>query len=247
MSGVERAVESVWTVVVGGGTGTRFGGPKQYELLGDRRVLDHSVDTARAIGDGVVVVLPAGDVRRHATSADAVAAGGASRTESVRNGLAHVPTSATIICVHDAARPFASAEIYRSVITAVAAGADGAVPGVPVTDTIKVVGDVVGDVVGQVVGGEVVDQRVGGAGGANARPVVETPPRDRLVAVQTPQAFRAEVLRAAHASGLDATDDAALVERAGGRVVVVPGEVRNRKITLPDDLEWARSLLAAQR
>ena len=72
-----------------------------------------------------------------------------------------------------------------------------------------------------------------------------TPDRSSLVAVQTPQAFRADVLRRAHASGAEGTDDAALVERAGGRVVTVPGEPWNRKITGPDDLDWARRWLAA--
>jgi len=207
--------ECVWTVVVGGGTGTRFGGPKQYEPLGRRRVLDHAVDTALAAGDGVVVVLPEADADR-----EGAVVGGVTRSESVRNGLAAVPMSATIICVHDAARPFASEALFAAVVAAVADGADGAIPGVPVTDTIKLVAT--------------------SATGDRGRAVESTPPRDRLVAVQTPQAFRAAVLRAAHASGLDATDDAALVERAGGTVVVVPGEVDNRKITHPDDLRWAR-------
>jgi 2-C-methyl-D-erythritol 4-phosphate cytidylyltransferase len=106
------------------------------------------------------------------------------------------------------------------VIEAVADGADGAVPGVPVTDTIK-----------RIDAGNV---------------VVETPPRHALVAVQTPQAFRASVLRAAHAGGGDATDDAALVESCGGRVVVVHGELTNRKITHLDDLAWARDQAGAE-
>lgn len=218
-------VENVWTVVVGGGTGTRFGGPKQYEMLGGRRVIDHAVSTAQHAGQGVVVVLPAGDAERNGA-----VPGGATRTESVRNGVDAVPSSATIICVHDAARPFASADLYRSVVAAVAAGADGAVPGLPVTDTIKVVG-------------EPSDPLMNPVGDPSIRPIVDTPARDRLVAVQTPQAFRADVLRAAHASGRDATDDASLVEQIGGHVVVVPGEIRNRKITRPDDLEWARSVV----
>ena len=209
-------VETVWTVVVGGGSGERFGGPKQYELIGDRRVLDIAVATAREFSDGVVVVVPADDAEReHAV------AGGATRSDSVRAGLDAVPDTATIVCVHDAARPLASRALFEAVVQAVAAGADGAVPAVPVADTVKVVD----------------------ASGT----VVDTPDRATLVAVQTPQAFRADVLRAAHASGLDATDDAALVERAGGRVVVVPGEPDNRKLTHPDDLEAARRLLGVQR
>jgi 2-C-methyl-D-erythritol 4-phosphate cytidylyltransferase len=202
-------VETVWTVVVGGGNGQRFGKQKQYELIGDRRVIDHSKAVAEQMSDGVVVVVPASDA-----VAERAIAGGNSRSASVRAGLAAVPDDATIVCVHDAARPLASPAVYERVIAAVAAGADAAVPGIPVADTIKVVE-------------------------ANGT-VVATPDRSTLVAVQTPQAFRASVLRAAHAGGGDATDDAALIEQAGGTVVVVEGDHLNRKITLPDDLEWVR-------
>lgn len=183
-------------------------------------MIDRSVAIAAGVSDGVVVVVPAADLA-HESSVFAppvrVVAGGATRSASVRAGLAVVADDATIVCVHDAARPFATGHLYRVVIAAIVAGADGAVPGVPVTDTIKLV---------------------------DADGLVQaTPPRDRLVAVQTPQGFRAEVLRAAHANGADGTDDAALVEAAGGRVVVVTGEVDNRKVTHPDDLQWARSLV----
>ncbi len=199
----------MWTIVVAGGSGQRFGGPKQYEVLGDRRVLDWSVAAARVAGDGVVVVVPAADAAR-----EGGVAGGGSRSESVRAGLAAVPPEATIICVHDGARPFASTEVFERVIAAVAGGADAAIPGIAVADTIKQV-DPTGGVIG-------------------------TPPRDGLRAVQTPQAFRASVLRAAHERGEEATDDAALVEQAGAKVVVVDGDSQNRKITDPADLRWAR-------
>ena len=205
------AAENVWTIVVAGGAGSRMGRPKQYEQIGSRRVIDHAAAAARAVSDGVVVVVPAADV-----VTEGGVAGGATRSDSVRAGLATVPPTATIICVHDAARPFASAELFAAVIAAISDGADAAVPGIAVTDTIK---------------------RIDADG-----IVVETPPRSALVAVQTPQAFRASVLRAAHASGRDATDDAALVELCGGRVVVVAGDQNNRKITHPDDLAWAREL-----
>ncbi len=205
------AAENVWTIVVAGGAGSRMGRPKQYEQIGSRRVIDHAAAAARAVSDGVVVVVPAADV-----VTEGGVAGGATRSDSVRAGLATVPPTATIICVHDAARPFASAELFTAVIAAISDGADAAVPGIAVTDTIK---------------------RIDADG-----IVVETPPRSALVAVQTPQAFRASVLRAAHASGRDATDDAALVELCGGRVVVVAGDQNNRKITHPDDLAWAREL-----
>jgi 2-C-methyl-D-erythritol 4-phosphate cytidylyltransferase len=192
---------TTWAIVVAAGRGDRFGGPKQFEVIAGRRVLDWSIDAARSACDGVVVVVPPGH--------DGGVAGGATRSESVRNGLAAVPEDADVIVVHDAARPAAGAALFGAVIAAVRAGADAAIPGVPVTDTIKRVD---GDV------------------------VVETLDRAALVAVQTPQAFRAAALRAAHAGGGDATDDAALVERAGGRVVVVPGDAANRKLTEPDDV-----------
>ena len=199
----------VWTVVVAAGSGTRFGGPKQFELLDGRPVLDWSVEAATAASEGVVVVVPADRVGPPGT-----VAGGATRSESVRRGLAAVPAGATIVCVHDAARPFAAPVLFERVVAAVQAGADGAVPGVPVPDTVK----------------QVDSDGV----------VVATPDRATLVAVQTPQAFRASALRGAHAAGGEGTDDAALVEASGGRVVVVAGDPDNRKLTLPDDLAWAR-------
>lgn len=206
---LRRPGEVIWTVVVAAGSGTRFGGPKQFEMMGDRRVMDWAVAIAREASDGVVVVLPP-DVAEK----EGGVAGGATRSESVRKGLAAVPKNATIICVHDAARPFANEDDFARVIEAVVDGADGAVPAIPVADTIKVVDDT-----GQ---------------------VVRTPARGSLRAVQTPQAFRAEMLRRAHASNGEGTDDAALVETEGGKVVVVDGDVLNRKITTRDDLEWAR-------
>jgi len=202
----------IWTIVVGGGSGQRFGSQKQYERLGNVRVIDLSRTVAERVSHGVVVVVPEQD----AESENAVA-GGATRSDSVRAGLAVVPADASIICVHDAARPFASEALYRRVVEAVVNGADGAIPGIQVADTIKIVEN-------QVVTG--------------------TPDRATLVAAQTPQAFRAEVLREAHAQGDGTTDDAALVEARGGTVVVVDGEERNRKITQPDDLAWARREIA---
>ena len=207
---LRRPGEVIWTIVVAAGAGTRFGGPKQFETLGDRRVIDWAVAVARESSDGVVVVLPPEVAER-----EGGVPGGASRSDSVRRGLAAVPKNTTIICVHDAARPFANEDDFARVIEAVSEGADGAVPAIPVADTIKVVDDT-----GQ---------------------VLRTPARGSLRAVQTPQAFRAEVLRRAHAGMGESTDDAALVEAEGGKVVVVDGDVLNRKITTRDDLDWARA------
>jgi 2-C-methyl-D-erythritol 4-phosphate cytidylyltransferase len=215
-------VAEVWSIVVAGGSGRRFGDQKQFSLLGGRPVLEWAVEACRPCSAGVVLVLPAGadDPDRH--GADATVAGGPTRADSVRCGLAVVPDSATVIVVHDAARPLASPALFDAVIDAVTRGeADGAVPGVTPSDTIKVV-DGAGNVTGTV-------------------------DRATLVAVQTPQAFRAGVLRRAHEqAGPDATDDAVLVESLGGRVRVVPGDPRNLKITAADDLGAAERLLAAR-
>jgi 2-C-methyl-D-erythritol 4-phosphate cytidylyltransferase len=140
-----------------------------------------------------------------------VAPGGATRSASVRAGLAAVPDDADVILVHDAARPVPVPEVWQRVRAAIAAGADAAVPAVPVSDTLRELG------------GGTVD-------------------RSRLVAVQTPQAFRAAALRVAHAGEPEGTDDASLVEATGGRVVVVDGDPANIKITSPVDLALAELL-----
>jgi 2-C-methyl-D-erythritol 4-phosphate cytidylyltransferase len=204
-------------IVVAAGQGERFGAPKQFVTLGDATVIDHAVSVAAAACDAVVVVLPPD--REWATHVQAVSwvAGGETRSASVRAALAAAPEGTDIIVVHDAARPLATKELFDAVIGAVRAGADGAVPAIPVTDTLK---------------------RVHGDR------IVGTVARDGLVAVQTPQAFRAHALRGAHAHGDTATDDSALVEAAGGKVVSVPGERRNIKITEPADLALAEALLA---
>lgn len=194
--------------MVAGGSGTRFGARKQYLRLGGRRVLDWALDAAAAHSDGVVLVVPADVADEPEAKADVVVAGGATRSASVRAGLAAVPDEAAVIVVHDAARPVPVPHVWRAVLEAVAAGADAAVPGVPVTDTLRSIH------------GGVVD-------------------RSSLVAVQTPQAFRAAALRAAHADGGDATDDASLVEARGGNVVLVDGDPRNVKITTSADLSVA--------
>ncbi len=166
---------------------------------------------------------------------DAVVPGGDTRAASVRRGLDAVSRSARVIVVHDAARPVVSKEIFLSVITAVAEGADAAVPGIDVVDTLKRVAatnhtERVSDVAARVTGR-----------------VVSTLDRSGVVAIQTPQAFRASALIAAHALCEDASDDATLVEAKGGEVVVVPGDRWNLKITFPSDLAIAAAALAARR
>jgi 2-C-methyl-D-erythritol 4-phosphate cytidylyltransferase len=209
-------VSLTWAIVVAAGTGDRFGAPKQFALLRGTPLVHHAVATAASVCDGVVVVLPEGR-EWSGPRVDAAVVGGATRAASVRAGLEVVPPEVEVIAVHDAARPLATAGLFRSVVKAVEAGADAVVPGVPVIDTLK---------------------RVEGDH------VVATVPRDDLVAVQTPQAFRAATLREAHAAGREATDDAGLVEAGGGAVTVVPGESRNIKITTAMDLELAAAFVS---
>ena len=209
---------AVWAIVVAAGSGQRFGAAKQYARLGGRSVISWSVAAARATCDGVVLVVPAGDEHAAdvlAVGADFVVAGRATRSGSVRSGLGAVPPDAGVIVVHDAARPLASPALFEAVIGAVRAGADGAVCAIPVRDTIK----------------RVAGDRVAG-----------TVDRADLVVVQTPQAFATACLRAAHAGAPEATDDAAVVEAAGGKVMVVPGDPRNLKLTEAADLAVAAVL-----
>lgn len=205
---------NTWVVVVAAGLGSRFGSVKQYEPVAGRRVVDWSVAAARSVAGGIVLVVPPATVTHPEPSVDVTVAGGATRSASVRAGLAAVPQEATVILVHDAARPLASVELFGAVVAAVLAGADAAVPVVPVVDALR--------------------SRHGGS--------VD---RSALVAVQTPQGFRAGALRAAHMGAPEATDDAALVEAAGGRLVLVDGERTNLKITERTDLLVAAAILEA--
>ena len=161
---------------------------KQLEKLGHQRVLDWAIQAMERISDNVVLAVPAAHVapiRATVGQEVQVVAGGESRAESVRAGLAAVALEATHVLVHDAARPLASPELVDRLVGALADGADGAIPVVPVTDTLRTVG------------GDPID-------------------RSGFVAVQTPQGFRAEILRIAHAEGGEATDDATMVSRNGG-------------------------------
>jgi 2-C-methyl-D-erythritol 4-phosphate cytidylyltransferase len=209
--------QAVCAIVVAGGSGTRFGGAKQFLPLSGRRVVDRSVEAARCVAGTVILVVPAEslDDPESKAVADVVVCGGPTRAASVRSGLAVLPPGVEVVVVHDAARPLATEELFLSVVAAVRQGAAGAVPGVPVADTIKRVSE------GR---------------------VVETVERGELVAVQTPQAFRAEVLLRAHDGGGDATDDAGLLEALGEAVVVVPGDPRNLKLTSRDDLLMLEAL-----
>jgi 2-C-methyl-D-erythritol 4-phosphate cytidylyltransferase len=215
-------------VLLAAGKGERLGGgDKGLVELAGRPLLAYSIETVDSCPaiESFVIAAPAGreeevkDLASRSGKLHAVVTGGDTRQVSVRIALEGVPEAFDAVACHDVARPFASTALFERALAALSS-ADGAVPAVPLADTVK---------------------RVRGES------VVETVPRDDLVAVQTPQAFRRGVLEEAHAAadrdGLTATDDAALLELAGFRVVTVPGDPMNRKVTQPEDLAWAESVL----
>ncbi len=197
-------------------------------------MVDIAVERAAQACETVIVVV-AEPTSWDGDTSVVVVRGGATRSASVRAGLDEVPSSADVVVVHDAARPLADLALWRAVIDAVRAGADGAVPGLPMTDTVKRVDR------SRPIGLPVVGSHVGGSQ-VDIQRVVATVDRSDLVAVQTPQAFRTAALRAAHVAGHDATDDAALLESTGGLVVVVPGDPRNLKVTTASDLVVANAM-----
>jgi 2-C-methyl-D-erythritol 4-phosphate cytidylyltransferase/2-C-methyl-D-erythritol 2,4-cyclodiphosphate synthase len=227
-------VPTCTALIVAGGRGNRFGGPlpKQYALLGGQPILRHTLAVFRATPgiDRIQVVIGSGDEAPYQTAIagfdlPSPVEGGASRQHSVLNGLeALVAKPPDLVAIHDAARPFVRPADIAACLKALSVpGVDGAVLGVPLADTLKRVD-----------------------GGA----IVETVPRAHLWRAQTPQVFRYAALLEAHrtAASLGAneatalTDDAAVAERAGLRVVMVAGHDDNRKITSADDLQQALAM-----
>lgn len=197
-------------IVVAAGSGTRFGGPKHDLMLAGMPVWRHAVELFQSVDIDEIVVV--GDV-------EGGIPGGARRRDSVAAGISAVSSTTDWVLVHDAARPVASTTLVRRVIDAArTTDADGVIPAMMVTDTLKEV-----------------------AGST----VVATVDRSRIASVQTPQAFRLSILRRAHEvdPDLDATDDAGLIEHIGGTVVTVPGEQSNIKITFEGDLAIAAILM----
>jgi 2-C-methyl-D-erythritol 4-phosphate cytidylyltransferase len=230
------AAGRVAVIVAAAGRGERLGpgAPKALRELGGVPLLVHAVRAmaGAASVDVVVVVVPADEVGPVRILLDAeatsraellVVAGGDSRRSSVRCGLAALPVDVDVVLVHDAARPLAPGALADAVAQAVRAGADAVVPGLPLADTVKAVD--------------------------GAEFVTSTPDRATLRAVQTPQGFARSVLQAAHDAATDdaATDDAGLVERNGGRVLVVAGSGEAFKVTRPIDLVLAEAVLARRR
>ena len=219
---------SAWAVLAAAGSGERLGAdrPKAFARLGEQPLLAESLarlDSSDWI-DAIVVAAPPGWEEPAILLAEelgcgkvsACVTGGVTRTESVRLGVAEVPGDAAVILVHDAARPLVDDAVVERVVTALGDGWDGAVPALPIADTVK---------------------RVEG------ERVAETLRRDELRTVQTPQAFVADVLRGALATDADWTDCAAAVEAGGGRVRIVAGDPRLLKVTDVADLERVGALL----
>jgi 2-C-methyl-D-erythritol 4-phosphate cytidylyltransferase len=228
---VSGGESSTCAILVAAGTGERLGAdrPKAFVGLGGRVLLAESLE--RLDGnewvDTIIAVVPAGWEEAAIVLAEelvaskvaAVVTGGATRAESVRAGLAEVPEEALVVLVHDAARPLVDKGVVERVLAPLSEGYEGAVPGLPLADTVKRVEEGV---------------------------AVETLDRSRLVTVQTPQAFIADALRRAYAGdgSMEATDCASLVEARGGRVRVVDGDPRLLKITTKTDLALVESWLA---
>jgi len=222
----------VSAIIAAAGRGTRLGAdkPKQLLMLGDRTILQRSFELVEGVEqiDEVIVALPAelassppaylSSARKPVRIVD----GGARRQDSVARAFAHVSDQATVVVIHDAARPFATADLFSRVIDAAASGG-AAVAALQASDTVKET-----------------------SAGDRQRIVVRTLPRDTVYLAQTPQAFRREVLRAAidraRDAGEAATDEASLAEQAGHAVRVVEGERANMKITTDHDLRISEAL-----
>ena len=223
------AAGSTWAILVAAGAGTRLGAdrPKAFVALAGRPLLAESLDRLDRSDwiDAIVIAAPPAweeptillTEELAASKVSAVVTGGETRAASVCAALAEVADHAIAIVVHDAARPLVDDKILERVLVPLAEGVEGVVPGLPIADTVKAV-----------------------SGGL----VSATLDREGLVTVQTPQAFRGDALRAAYAGDLaGATDCASLVERAGGRVRVVPGDPRLLKVTSRADIALVESWL----
>ncbi len=232
---------SAVALIAAAGSGERLGagGPKSLVELAGRPLIAWSLDAFRASATVTAVVIAAPPGHEQAVEQIAgkgaglpgdpsaihpiVVSGGESRAASVGLALAEVPARADLVAVHDAARPLVTAELVGRLIARLAdePGAEGVIAAAPLADTVK---------------------RVDG------RVIVATEDRKQLWAAQTPQVFRADALRRAHDTGSDrlatATDDAILVELAGGTVLVEPAPAANLKVTTAADLRLAELLLA---
>lgn len=209
-------------IIAAAGSGERFGAtlPKALISLGNRTLIEHAVAALAPIASEIVICAPAGyekQIQELVGSDITVVVGGTTRSESVRAGISALSGNAKYVLVHDAARALASTQLAKSVLAALEKGEVAVIPGLELIDTVKSV-----DASGH---------------------VTSTPDRTTMRRVQTPQGFDVEVLKKAHSTGADATDDGALVEALGYKVLIINGEECAIKITTPSDLATALSLL----
>jgi len=228
-SGGSGVAGATWALLVAAGAGERLGidRPKAFAVLGGRPLLAESLDRLDRSPwvDAIVIAAAPGweepsillSEELATTKVVSCVTGGATRAESVRVALEDVSEDAIVVLVHDAARPLVDDAVIERILQPLAEGFDGAVPALPIHDTIKRV---------------------------ERGAVLETVPREGLFSAQTPQAFLAPALRRAYAADLaGATDCASLVERSGGRIAVVEGDPRLLKVTTPEDLALVESWL----
>ena len=211
-------------IIAAAGSGVRFGAdmPKALIQLGDRTLIEHAVAAISPVVDQVIVTAPATHLSQFQAllgESIIVVVGGQTRSESVRAGLAHVASDIKYVLIHDAARALASTDLAGRVLTKLQNGEVAVIPGLQLVDTIKKVDE--------------------------AGYVVSTPERSALQNIQTPQGFELSVLRSAHVANGEGTDDAALVEAAGHKVLVITGEERALKVTTPADLANAYNYLGS--
>jgi 2-C-methyl-D-erythritol 4-phosphate cytidylyltransferase/2-C-methyl-D-erythritol 2,4-cyclodiphosphate synthase len=209
-------------IIAAAGSGERFGAtlPKALISLGNRTLIEHAVAALAPIASEIVICAPAGyekQIQELVGNEITVVTGGTTRAQSVRAGIAALTGNNKYVLVHDAARALATTKLAERVLVALEKGASAVIPGLELIDTVKSV-----DVNGH---------------------VTATPDRTTLRRVQTPQGFDLEILKKAHASGAEATDDGALVEAIGEKVLIIKGEEQALKITTPSDLATAISML----
>lgn len=215
---------NISAIIAAAGSGQRFGAtvPKALIQLGNRTLLEHAVAAMAPIADEIIVCAPVGhedQIRTLLGDGAIVVTGGATRSQSVRAGLAAVNKNSEFVLVHDAARPLASTDLARRIIDALTGGEVAVIPGIAQIDTVKNV-----DASGY---------------------VTNTPERSQLRKIQTPQGFSLEILISAHESKVEATDDGALIELLGYKVKIIDGEERALKITTPADLNSALQFLGS--
>ena len=213
-------------IIAAAGSGERFGAtlPKALITLGNRTLIEHAVAALAPVASEIVICAPAGyekQIQELVGNDITVVVGGTTRSDSVRAGIAALSGNHKFVLVHDAARALATTQLAEDVLAALSKGEVAVIPGLELIDTVKSV-----DASGH---------------------VTSTPDRTTMRRVQTPQGFDLEVLKKAHENGADATDDGALVEALGHKVLIIKGEERALKITTPSDLATAFSILGSSQ